>query len=37
MTDGRTPAVDVHCHIFPPAYLHLARTEGERPGVTTRL
>jgi len=22
--------IDLHCHIFPPEYLRLARTDGER-------
>jgi aminocarboxymuconate-semialdehyde decarboxylase len=26
-------AIDLHCHIFPPEYLRLARTEGERIGA----
>ena len=26
-------AIDLHCHIFPPGYLDLVRTEGERLGV----
>ena len=24
------PGIDLHCHIFPPEYLRLARTRGER-------
>ena len=24
------PGVDLHCHIFPPEYLRLARTQGDR-------
>lgn len=27
------PAIDLHCHIFPPIYLQLARTDGERIGA----
>jgi len=26
-------AIDLHCHIFPPEYLRLARTDGERIGA----
>ncbi len=26
-------AIDLHCHIFPPEYLRLARTQGERIGA----
>ncbi|MCL5947012.1 MAG: amidohydrolase [Chloroflexi bacterium] len=26
-------AIDLHCHIFPPGYLHLAQREGERIGA----
>lgn len=27
------PGIDLHCHIFPPEYLRLARTQGERVGA----
>lgn len=28
-----TPAIDLHCHIFPKAWLDLARTDGDRIGA----